>query len=111
VLLAQVSLGEAAEVGRLGLSSCGLAMEYLLQVTYRPVLTARRRNSTGGWTARRLDSSRSLGAISSSKLPGLFEAVRAGWDELAAAPIPTGGRAVTCHFAGRTVFPALTVPS
>jgi hypothetical protein len=38
---------EARTAARLGLHACGLAMEHLLQMTYGPVMTARRRRGAG----------------------------------------------------------------
>jgi len=51
-------------------------------------MTARRRNGAGDWTERRIDQSRSRGAVSSGRFPLLFEAVRATWDELAICRTP-----------------------
>ena len=106
-LLASVPRQEAAAAERLGHSTCGLAMEYLLQVTYRPVMTARRRSTAGGWSARNLDSSRSRGAASTGQFPELFKAVRAKWGVLAETPRPADGRPVSYTDGGRAVFPGL----
>jgi len=81
-------------------------MEHLLQVAYRPVMTARRRGAAGGWTARNLDSSRSLGAVSSTELPELFRSVHALWKSLAETPKPGPGQPVSYLEGGRVVFPA-----
>lgn len=75
-LLADVPAQEKQAAEQLGSDTCGLAMEHLLQVTYRPVMTARRRSTAGGWKARNLNSSRSRGAVNSSRFPELFKAVR-----------------------------------
>jgi len=44
--------------------------EHPLQVAYRPVMMARRRSGTGNWSERRIDLSRSCGAVNSSQIPG-----------------------------------------
>jgi hypothetical protein len=89
-----------------GHQTCGLALEHLLQVTYRPVMTARRRGGAGEWAARRIDSSRSRGAVNSGRFPGLFRAVRAVWDQLADTPEPANGDPAVHAGAGRVIFPA-----
>jgi hypothetical protein len=91
---------------RLGHQTCGLALEYLLQVTYRPVMTARRRSGAGEWATRRIDSSRSRGALNSARFPGLFRAVRAVWEQLADTPGPGNGHPAVHAGASRAVFPA-----
>jgi hypothetical protein len=98
------SEGLAAE--RLGHQTCGLALEHLLQVTYRPVMTARRRGGAGVWAARRIDSSRSRGAVNSGRFPDLFRAVRAAWDHLADTPEPGNSDPAVYAGAGRVIFPA-----
>jgi hypothetical protein len=105
-LLASLPPGEIRVADRLGLRACGLAMEHLLQVTYRPVMTARRRGAAGDWTARNLDSSRSLGAVSSTELPELFRLVHALWERLAETPEPGSGQPASYLDGGRVVFPA-----
>jgi hypothetical protein len=97
---------EALAAEQLGHQTCGLALEYLLQVTYRPVMTARRRSGAGEWAARRIDSSRSRGALNSGRFPGLFGAVRAVWDQLAETPGPVTGDSAVYAAAGRAIFPA-----
>jgi hypothetical protein len=97
--------GLAAE--QLGHQMCGLALEHLLQVTYRPVMSARRRSGTGEWATRRIEVSRSRGAVNSDRFPGLFEAVRAVWDKLAGAAGPEAGDPAIYADAGRVIFPAL----
>lgn len=109
VLLADVPAHEAQDVAQLGLPTCGLAMEYLLQVTYRPVMNARRRSTGGGWNARRLDSSRSRGAEASARFPELFREVRAHWDALSGTPVPADGDPIVHTGAGRAVFPELVL--
>jgi hypothetical protein len=104
-LLAQLPAQEAQAATELGLTNCGLAMEYLLQITYRPVLTARRRSTGGGWSARRIDASRSRGATSSAQLPQLFNTVRAQWDALTKALPGEDGQPIVHSDAGRVVFP------
>jgi hypothetical protein len=104
-LLAGLPSAEARTADRLGLRVCGLAMEHMLQVTYRPVMIARRQGSAGGWKARNLDSSRSLGAVSSIELPELFRAVQALWKGLAGTTDPGNGQSVTYVKGGRVVFP------
>jgi len=104
-LLAHVPDAEAKAAERLGLATCGLAIEHLLQMTYRPVMMARRRSSTGAWNERRIELSRSRGAVNSSQFTGLFDAVRAVWDDLAVAPCPADGKPVAYVDAGRVVFP------
>lgn len=110
-LLPGVRTSERLAADRLGHQTCGLALEHLLQMTYRPIMTARRRSGTGEWTARRIDSSRSRGAVSSGGFPRLFKAVRAVWDQLADTPSPGGGDPVVHADAGRVVFPALILKS
>jgi hypothetical protein len=97
---------EARTAARLGLHACGLAMEHLLQMTYRPVMTARRRRGAGVWTARNLDSSRSVGAVSGTALPELFRSVHALWETLAETPEPGPGEPASYLDGGRVVFPA-----
>jgi hypothetical protein len=92
---------------QLGHQLCGLALEYLLQVAFRPVLSARRRSGTGTWARRRIDMSRSRGAINSDRLPGLFTGVRAVWNQLAETPSPQVGEPTIYTDAGRVIFPAL----
>ncbi len=104
-LLCGVRDSERLVAHELGSETCGLALEYLLQVTYRPVMTARRRNGTGEWAARRIDSSRSRGAVNSSRLPGLFKAVGAAWDQLADMPSQGDSDPAIHADAGRVIFP------
>lgn len=104
-LLDQFPVTEAQAAERVGFDTCGLAIEHLLQVTCQPVMMARRRTTTGEWHERRLMHSQSRGAVNSSMFPGLFDAVRAAWDHLAAAPIPGAGQPVIHAAAGRAVFP------
>lgn len=104
-LLAHIPESEARAAERLGHDVCGLAIEHLLQVTYRPVMAARRRSSAGNWSERRIELSRSRGAISSSQFTGLFGAVRAVWDRLAGIPCPADGQSVIHAQGGRAVFP------
>lgn len=104
-LLNQISSEERRAVEELQMSTCGLAMEYLLQVAYRPVMTARRRSTKGGWSARNIDSSHSQGAAASLRLPELFSQVQTHWHELANASWNGLGGPVTYSAAGRTVFP------
>ena len=87
-LLAGISASEAQTAQRLGPEICGLALEYRLQVTCRPVMTARRRGTAGGWRERNLDSSRSKGAMHSAKFPELFSMVHTVWKYLAELPRP-----------------------
>lgn len=104
-LLEEVRNSERLVAEQLGHQTCGLALEHLLQVTYRPVMTARRRNGTGEWTARRIDSSRSRGAVNSRRLPELFMAVRAVRDRLADASGARDGNLSFHTGAGRVIFP------
>jgi hypothetical protein len=101
-LVAQISTG--GHVEELGQLTCGLAIEYLLQLAYRPVLNGRRRSSDGEWSARNIESSRSRGAVASSQITALFHLVRAQWDTLATARRDESGAAVYSD-AGRTIFP------
>jgi len=105
-LLARIPAQEAQRAGQLGHAACGLGIEHLLQITYRPVMTARRRSTAGGWSARHIETSRSRGAAASTQLPELFRAVQAQWDLLARAPAPDRGQAAIYSDAGRAVFPA-----
>jgi hypothetical protein len=105
-LLAAVSPEEAQAAEQLGHATCGLALEYLLQTTYRPVMLARRRSTGGRWTPRHIDTSRSKGATSSTRFPELFNAVQARWQALINAQ-PATGQAVVYFDAGRAVMPAL----
>jgi hypothetical protein len=104
-LINRISPDERQTVQQLGLATCGLAMEYRLQVTYRPIMTARRRSTKGGWSARSIDSSRSRGAVASVQLPELFSLVRERWDTLTKAQWSGSGDPVVYSTAGRTVFP------
>jgi hypothetical protein len=106
-LLPNVRNSEALVAEQLGHQTCGLTLEHLLQVTYRPVLTARRRSGTGKWAARRIDSSRSRGAVNSGRLPHLFNAVRAVWDQLADASSSGDGDPAVHTDVGRVIFPGL----
>lgn len=110
ILLAGLPSAESRAADRLGLRACGLAMEHMLQVTYRPVMTARRRGSAGGWRARNLDSSRSLGAVSSIELPELFRAVHTLWKDLAGITDPGDGQSASYVKGGRVVFPTSLSP-
>jgi hypothetical protein len=107
VLLPSAPAAEVVTAEQLGHQICGLAMEHLLQVTYRPVMTTRRRTAAGEWTTRHIDQSRSRGATNSGQFPGLFKAVRSVWDDLARTPCPEGGHPVIHMDAGRVTFPAL----
>jgi hypothetical protein len=107
-LLGSIPASEAQSVFDLGYDTCGLAIEHLLQITCGPVMTARRRSTTGGWTPRRVDKSRSRGALASSQLPGLFTAVQDAW-EILARTSPPPGEPVAYSRAGRVVFPAALV--
>lgn len=78
-LLLRISAQEAQAAERLGLFTCGLAVEYLLQVAFRPVLNSRRRSTNAGWITRNIESSRSRGAVASLQLPELSaRCVRSG---------------------------------
>ena len=68
-LLARIPARAASTARQLGPSTCGLAIEHLLQATYRPALNTRRRSTAGDWIARNIESSRSRGAVASSQLP------------------------------------------
>jgi hypothetical protein len=105
-LLPGVPAPERLATEQLGHQLCGLALEYLLQVTFRPVLSARRRSGTGTWTTRHIDASRSRGAINSDQLSGLFTAVRAAWNRLAESASPEGDVPAIYGDAGRVIFPA-----
>jgi hypothetical protein len=105
-LLAALSAEEAQAAEQLGHATCGLALEYLLQTTYRPVMLARRRSTGGSWTPRHIETSRSKGAISSARFPELFNAVQARWRSLMNAQ-PATARAAVYSDAGRAVIPAL----
>ncbi|HEY1918734.1 MAG TPA: hypothetical protein VGH27_24440 [Streptosporangiaceae bacterium] len=104
-LLSRISRQEAKAATEMGPTRCGLAMEYLLQATYRPVMNARRRSTAGGWSARRIESSHSRGAVSSTQLPELFDAVRAQWDALSRVHPDENGSPIFYSDAGRAVFP------
>ncbi len=106
-LLSSAPGSEARAAEELSHQTCGLALEHLLQVTYRPVMTARRRTGAGEWTTRHIDSSHSRGAVHGGQFPGLFQAVRAVWDELARTPVLVGGDLAVYVGAGRVTFPAL----
>lgn len=106
-LLSGVGGSEKLAAEQLGHQTCGLALEYLLQVTYRPIMTARRRSGTGEWATRRIDSSQSRGAVNSSQFPALFETVRGVWDQLAGAAGPEDGDPVIHTDFGRVIFPGL----
>jgi hypothetical protein len=58
-LITRIPAQEAQRTEQLGPASCGLGIEYLLQITYQPVMTARRRSTAGGWSARHIETSRS----------------------------------------------------
>jgi hypothetical protein len=102
-------VGDSDELAaqQLGHQICGLALEHLLQVTYRPVMTGRRRSGAGEWVVRHIDSSRSRGAVNSSQFPALFKAVRGAWDQLADAASPEDGDPAIHADAGRVIFPGL----
>src|ERR1039457_5435396 len=104
-LLAVASPEEQDAAERLGLAACGLAMEYRMQVSRVPVLTSRRRAAGGTWNPRRLERSRSKGAMSSSSFPELFRAVESAWMLLELEPGPSDGRAICGNESGRVVFP------
>ena len=108
-LLRGVRDSERLVAEQLGHQTCGLALEHLLQMTYRPVMMARRRNGAGEWAARRIDSSRSRGAVNSGKIPALFRSVRGVWDQLADMPSPANRDAATHAGAGRVMFPGLVL--
>jgi hypothetical protein len=98
---------ERLAAAELGHETVSLALEYLLQVTCRPVLNARRRSGAGEWTARNIDRSRSRGALSAHQFPRLFQAVSTEWDQLARTPVPRDGNAAVFTGAGRIIFPGL----
>ncbi len=101
-LLARISAEEARAADQLGPSTCGLAVEHALQVAYQPVLNSRRRSADGHWTVRKIEASRSRGAVARPQLPELCRTVRAQWDALASSP---SEEAVFYSEAGRAVFP------
>lgn len=105
VLIDQISDSERRTAERLERETCGLALEYLLQVKYRPVMAMRRRLTTGGWVPRNIEASRSRGARASSQLPELFGLVRERWDALAETQWSGHGDPVVHTEAGRAVFP------
>ena len=107
-LLTSISAPEKAAAEQAGRQVCGLAMEYLLQVTYHPVMAGRRRTGTGQWVERNLDRSQSRGAISSGQFPELFGALRAAWDRLAQIP---DAEPVAYLPTGRAIFPRLLLPA
>jgi hypothetical protein len=104
-LITRIPAQEAQRTQQLGPASCGLGIEYLLQITCRPVMTARRRSTASGWSARHIETSRSRGAAASTQLPGLFQGVQAQWDLLTRAPVPGHGQAAIYSDAGRAVSP------
>jgi hypothetical protein len=108
-LLAGIPAAEARSAERLGPKICGLAMEHRLQVAYRPIMTARRRGTAGDWRERKLDSSRSLGALHGAEIPELFSAVQALWTYLVEIPAPDDGLPAVYADGGRVVFPATLI--
>lgn len=104
-LLSRLPARERRAVDQLQPLACGLALEYLLQVAYRPVMSARRRSTKGGWSARNIDSSRSRGAVASPSLPELFGHVQEHWNELAEVIPRRQSEPVFYSAAGRAVFP------
>ncbi len=84
----------------------GLALEYLLQLTFTPPLNSRRRHRDGMWRPRNLAASKSRGAVAARNLPGLWALVRTAWLELAECPAPADGTSVVTSPAGRAVFPS-----
>lgn len=106
-LLPRISAQEAQAAERLGPLTCGLAIEHLLQVAFRPVLNSRRRSANAGWVTRNIESSRSRGAVASSQLPELFSNVRSQWDMLASAEPRGDGNPVIYMDCGRVVFPGI----
>lgn len=105
LLLAEVSRGQA--LAAQDTTTCGLALEYLLQLTFLPVMAERRRSRSGGWVSRRMDASQSRGARHSQEFRELFGVVRDAWDELAATVSPPDGQAACYTARGRVVFPRL----
>jgi hypothetical protein len=108
-LLGSLPSQEALQASRLGPDVCGLALEHLLQVTYRPIMNSRRRSTTGGWRVRQVESSRSRGTVASAELPEMFQLVCAIWDTLARLPAPQDGQASAHTDWGRVVFRRLVV--
>jgi hypothetical protein len=104
-LLSRLSDRERRVVEQLQLLTCGLALEHLLQVSYCPVMSTRRRNTKGGWSERNTRSSRSRGAVASAGIPELFSHVQENWDELAKITQKQPSEPVTYSAAGRAVFP------
>lgn len=104
-LVSQLVNEEAQAVQELGLETCGLAVEHLLQVAYQPILNSRRRGNAGTWSARNVDTSRSRGAAASVKVPQLSSLVRQHWDMLEGLSWNGHGEPILCSSAGRAVFP------
>ena len=110
-MLPRLSAGEGRVAEQLGLSTCGLAIEYSLQLALRPVMTARRRRADGSWTERGIDASRSRGAVAFSQLPELCGQVLRHWDALATAELAEGDDLVSFSEVGRAVFPSRLLAS
>jgi hypothetical protein len=108
-LLAGIPPAEAARMRQLGELVCGLALEHNLQMSYQPIMTARRRVTNGGWRPRDLAASKSVGAMHARELPELFARTRATWDALSQAAAPPSGRPVHYAESGRAVFPAVVI--
>jgi hypothetical protein len=106
-LLPQISAQESQAAERLGPATCSLAIEYLLQVAFRPLLNSRRRSSNVGWVTRNIEASHSRGAVASRQLPELFSEVRAQWDTLASAEPQGECKPVIYMNYGRVVFPSI----
>jgi hypothetical protein len=88
----------------MGNETCGLAVEHALQLATAPLLNRRRRHPNGGWTERRLEASRSRGALNAGSIPRLCEAALTTLEELAAAQVPAP-EATLDTASGRIVLP------
>lgn len=105
-LLEQAPPADQQVAAELGPSVCGLALEYLLQLTTHPPLNGRRRDRNGQWRPRDHTRSRSRGAVHAPMLPGLWELTWQTWQHLGAVCAGTGDPPAITTRVGRVVFPS-----
>lgn len=107
-LLESTSAEQKSRAATLGLDTCGLALEHLLQARRTPQLNGRTRTTLGTWRLRRLAHSRSRGAISASQCLELFGLVDELWCYLESVRPASSSSAEfrITHKCGRVVFPS-----
>lgn len=93
--------GAEALTERLQPRVVGLALEHLLQSRMQPLVNCERRKPDGGWRDNDFTRSRSVGALATPQVLGLFHEVQEVWDRA----VSEGDGAWSQSHAWRVVFP------